>query len=263
MKTLPLIVFGLTACGASAALPPALETGQQTVYEQSRCLPDQSCLNVRVTLPQTGSAAVDEAVKQAAFQSDSGAPLSSDALKQQYRTQFQETFNQLREDSQNGREGMEYYLYDDTDLLYQRGNTAYFRNFSDSYTGGAHHNYSARYWMVDVGSGKVLTLDDLLLPGTQPRLDKLLQEAYEADIGNKADCGNPAECARAVRDHKEFFALKAPMTNFMTGPDGLTFHYSPYEIGPWAAGAIELTISWYELQDIIKPQYRWFNTHSK
>jgi len=40
--------------------------------------------------------------------------------------------------------------------------------------------------------------------------------------------------------------------NFILGSDGVTFIYNPYEIAPYAAGVIELTIS----NDDLKPIWK-------
>ncbi|VEE07112.1 RsiV family protein [Neisseria animalis] len=256
MKKTAFFLLALPA--AAAAQTPLLSTDSYTFHAQKKCLKDNVCAEIRITLPKTGSESVDETIKYAALQADAELILSDQDRQKQYRTAFAETFNELREYRKAGSHIDNLYFYDDTALLYQRGNIAYFRNFADSYTGGAHNHYTIRYFMLDADSSKLITLDDLLRSGTRPRLNGLLQNAYDNYIREHSGCTNESECDAALRDHKTFFAAEAPLTNFTTTADGLTFHYSPYEVGPWAAGAIELTVYWHDLQDIIKPQYRWF-----
>ena len=87
-------------------------------------------------------------------------------------------------------------------------------------------------------------------------LDALLQKRYDEFIlaDNQEYDGNNG--AALIRQHKEIFSKKAELTDsFELTADGLVFHYSPYEIAPFAAGAAKLTVAPDELKGILRPEY--------
>ena len=45
-----------------------------------------------------------------------------------------------------------------------------------------------------------------------------------------------------------------PSNNYVLGKEGITFIYNPYEIAPYALGRIELTISYDDMENIMKKE---------
>jgi len=43
-----------------------------------------------------------------------------------------------------------------------------------------------------------------------------------------------------------------PSENFILGSDELTFIYNPYEIAPYSAGKTELTVSYSEVEELLR-----------
>ena len=149
-------------------------------------------------------------------------------------------------------------LYDNTDFSfqYQRGRLATFRLFHNSYSGGAHNNYAESYITVDLEKRRVLKIADIVAEGKLAALDALLQEWYDAFILENNEEYNGNNGAAVIRQHKEIFSKKAELTDsFELTTDGLAFHYSPYEIAPFAAGVVKLTVTPDELKGILRPEY--------
>jgi hypothetical protein len=111
-----------------------------------------------------------------------------------------------------------------------------------SFTGGAHGNYGTSYLTIDVPNKNRLRLDDVFKPGYEtvvvPILEKKVREHFEMEPGT------PLE--------NFLFENKIPVTeNFGLMEDGILFDYPPYEIASYAAGEIDLLITYEELAEVL------------
>lgn len=121
--------------------------------------------------------------------------------------------------------------------------------FIDTYNfeGGAHGLSQLLTLNFDKTTGKTLTLEDVLVPGYKVKLNALLQKA----LMNKAGCKDINE----LHDKGYLFSMEMyPSSNFVIGKKGITFIYNPYEIAPYALGRIELTISYEDLDSLLKKE---------
>jgi|APEBP8051072266_1049373.scaffolds.fasta_scaffold10034_2 hypothetical protein len=123
------------------------------------------------------------------------------------------------------------------------------------YAGGAHGNGVTIYYNVDESTHKVLTLDDLLIPGGKEKLnaiaDKIFRHDYEIGEDEPLD-----EAGFWFVNNK--FALNE---NFLIDNGALQFTFNSYEIAPYAAGAPEVRIKFSDFKDIIRkdgPLKYWF-----
>jgi hypothetical protein len=122
------------------------------------------------------------------------------------------------------------------------------------YAGGAHGNGVTVYSNIDENTGKVLTLDDLLIPGSKSKLNAIAEAKFRKDyeIGDQ----DLAEAGFWFENNK--FALNE---NFMIDNGALYFLYNSYEIAPYAAGQQEVKVTFEEIKDLIKkdgPLSYWF-----
>lgn len=107
-----------------------------------------------------------------------------------------------------------------------------------SYTGGAHYNVWVRHQAFHPDTGETLTLDRILRPGAGPHVRSLLEAQFREDHGLAP--GAPFTDAGLFED--------LPLTdNLDWEPEGLTFHYNPYAVGPWSMGFIRVRVPWDEL----------------
>lgn len=97
-----------------------------------------------------------------------------------------------------------------------------------AYTGGAHGNTVVSYLNLDIDSGKILQLNDLL---ARPDANKLSDE-IEAAI--RANRNIPA--SRSLKDAGFFVDKLPPADSVLALPDGLLFTYQSYEVGPYVLG---------------------------
>lgn len=107
------------------------------------------------------------------------------------------------------------------------------------YTGGAHGMYGTECHTYSLADGFELSLADLFSESELQRLDQLIHEKIAVQYNAATD----EELTRAG-----FFPeYIAPTENFRITSEGITFHYNPYDIGCYALGAVEVTISREEL----------------
>ena len=241
-----------SSAGTSAAAPAPVAAS----VVQAASVPQAS----GIRLPQTGIAWLDALLKQQLYEdfSAEGQPAvkSDAALRKLIDHLVAESADGLKDYAAEKSAINE--LYDNTDFSfqYQRGRLATFRLIHDSYSGGAHNNYAESYVTVDLEKRRVLNIADIVAEGKLAALDALLQKRYDEFIlaDNQEYDGNNG--AALIRQHKETFSKKAELTDsFELTADGLAFHYSPYEIAPFAAGVVKLTVTPDELKGILRPEY--------
>lgn len=108
----------------------------------------------------------------------------------------------------------------------------------ESWTGGAHGSLSVEALTWDDSAGAAVTLDALVTPEGM----EAISAAVRAGVAREVHGG-------AVPDFWREPVLKATVANPMRlknftvaadaegRPVGLDFHFNPYEVGPWSAGA--------------------------
>lgn len=120
------------------------------------------------------------------------------------------------------------------------------RMLGNSYTGGAHGNSAADHVTFDLESGRELKLDKLLKPGWRDAVRGLAEAALRRAYGLK-----PQD---SLNDAGPLFEDRFELNeNWHLTPEGLGFCYSPYEIGPYAAGFINPVIRYADLREWIQP----------
>ena len=106
-----------------------------------------------------------------------------------------------------------------------------FRAEEYSYTGGAHGNTEITVGTIDRKTGRRLRLADFVSADKLPELTKILHVKVVTKLGGKE------KLQGEVR----------PIENFCVVKDGLKFVYNAYEVACYAAGAIEVVVSFDEM----------------
>lgn len=132
------------------------------------------------------------------------------------------------------------YEYEDQiQILYNQNQTLSVGYFTYLYMGGAHGMYAIEYAAYDLKEMRPLRLDDVLSKGYESDLEAALQRAARRRAGLKPN--------ESLDEH--YFVSSIPLTeNFYLTGKGLVFGYPPYEIGPYAAGQIDLFVPFTELK---------------
>ena len=116
----------------------------------------------------------------------------------------------------------------------------------EEYNGGAHPNTYINITNFDPVSGNEITLDNIFKEGYEEPLtailtNQLMKEAQVSTIEELRDKG-------ILFFDTEMFVSN----NFIPEDDSITFLYNRYEIAPYAAGEILLTIDYNTLKEIMK-----------
>lgn len=111
------------------------------------------------------------------------------------------------------------------------------------FTGGAHGNYFALGYNINMKDGKVLSLKDII---REDSFDLLTYECEQA-ILEKFEANSLID-AGLFEDEIEILEDQ----DFYIMPGMLVLQFDPYEIGPWSMGEITAEIPFEKIKDILK-----------
>ena len=106
-----------------------------------------------------------------------------------------------------------------------------FRAEEYSYTGGAHGNTEITVGTIDRKTGRRLRIADFVSADRLPELTKILHVKVVTKLGGK----------------EKLQGEVLPIENFCVVKGGLKFVYNEYEVACYAAGAIEVVVSFNEM----------------
>ena len=112
-----------------------------------------------------------------------------------------------------------------------------------AFTGGAHGLQTRKYTVVNLYTGKVISIPDLFYGNYEQRLTTILtQKARE-------ECSVPANQTLTASG---FFVNEIkPSANFYVTRTGIGFFYNQYDIAPHSFGSADLFIPYKEIKDIL------------
>ena len=133
-------------------------------------------------------------------------------------------------------------------IVYRSAKLIMLAHSNYAYTGGAHGNYGTTYIPLDVLNNKKLHLDDVVIPAGKIQLPGLLEKYFrQAYSLKKTD---------SLTEGGLFANTIEPTDNFYITEKGIGFCYSPYEIGPYAMGGINIFIPFTELNAYLQPSFK-------
>lgn len=111
------------------------------------------------------------------------------------------------------------------------------------FTGGAHGNYFAVGYNIDMEDGSILTLDDIIIDGS---IDLLTYECEESILDSYQ--ANSLLEAGLFENEIELSMDQ----DYYIIPGAIVLQFDPYEIGPYAMGEINAIIPFDKIVDILK-----------
>lgn len=119
--------------------------------------------------------------------------------------------------------------------------------FTEMYQGGAHGSYYLNVFNFDRRTGQLLTLDDVLKPGYEKPLLRLIMNQLAKDAELKDDS------LSTLREAGFFWEMEPALpTVFQLKSDGISFTYNVYDIAPYALGAISVDLTNAQLREWLK-----------
>jgi len=111
------------------------------------------------------------------------------------------------------------------------------------FTGGAHGNYFAVGYNINLQDGSLLTLNDIIIDGSIDLLtyecEENILDTYQANT--LLEAGLFDDEIKLVLD-QDFYII----------PGAIVLQFDPYEIGPYAMGEIIAEIQFEKISDILK-----------
>ena len=134
-----------------------------------------------------------------------------------------------------------------------------FTEYVEGYYGGVHGDYQYYGHTFDTRTGEEINLFDIIMD--EYDLQAILVDNLRKYYPEVEDGSEPL--AKKV----ERFVQKVPATNGENGeywyeynwvldPEGITFYFNPYEIGPYAIGAQQVTLSFEDYPDLFMDKYK-------
>jgi hypothetical protein len=118
----------------------------------------------------------------------------------------------------------------------------------DFYTGGAHGMNIVRWYVIDRAKAEQVRIDSLFSGESGGEL----QLALEAALRIKAGAG-----VRERLSSIGYFEDSVPVPeNFFLGPEGVGFHWDPYEIAPYSFGPVEVILPYGEIRSLFSSRGR-------
>jgi hypothetical protein len=118
---------------------------------------------------------------------------------------------------------------------------------SRSFMGGAHGNATINFENFNLRTGERVALNDLFVSGYEAKLLPLAETRFR-EVRAIEEGMTLTDAGFSFYENEAFFLPD----NFAVEKDGLTFYYNAYEVAPYAMGATELTLSYEELDGLMK-----------
>jgi hypothetical protein len=120
------------------------------------------------------------------------------------------------------------------------------RRTIEFYTGGAHGMNTCRWYVIDRVRTERLRLDSLFKAESRMGLERALAAALRV----KAGIGTEEKLTGAGY----FEDSPGIPDNFFLSPQGVGFHWDPYEIAPYSFGPIEVVLPYGEIRPFLNPR---------
>lgn len=229
-----------TACQPNASAPAkAPLTAQPSTFTKKTCgaQPEQ-CASIELKYFEfaggeaTVATAVNDSIRHFMLASVGG----NHALP--FKTALDSAAAEFAKGYFEGGSEIPVFIEANTTVLLQNSKILSLALSENSYQGGAHPNSATILYTFDLSSGKVAGITDLVKDTTM--LLPLLEAGFR-----KAKEMKPGE---TLADYLYPDLKSLPLSQFVcVVPAGLRFFYNPYEVGPYAIGSTDITLTWEEL----------------
>lgn len=165
----------------------------------------------------------------------------------QYLQEGKEAIDSYGEDMQAAATWMSYEEQAEGTVYYHEGSFLSYQFKVYSYMGGAHGNSVTTNRVFDMTAQQNVTLSNLF---TEESL-RVVGEKLRLALAVQNECQTVDELVQSGI----FFSAGdiEPNDNFLLDDKGLTWIYDPYEIAPYAYGAVSVSLGWNELVDLLDP----------
>jgi hypothetical protein len=144
------------------------------------------------------------------------------------------------------RESLNWHYTEDFEVPLVNKSLITMKRSIELYTGGAHSMQFVRWYVIDREKAEYIRLDSLFPEEGAPALEILLEDALREKAG--------AEAGEKLSDAGYFEDSVAIPDNFFLDPQGLGFHWDPYEIAPYSFGPVEVVLPYGKIRSLLSPR---------
>ncbi|MBI9072216.1 MAG: DUF3298 and DUF4163 domain-containing protein [Melioribacteraceae bacterium] len=140
---------------------------------------------------------------------------------------------------------LRWYLIKNVKVIFSNNQIISLAMINDSFTGGAHPNYTKYFMNLDLDRGSKIKLSDIIVDDKISELNKIAERKFR-EINNLDSVKTLSDLGYWFENDK--FEVNE---NFAITAEGITFYYNSYEIAPYSLGQTTLFISYKDLDGII------------
>ncbi|MCR4841789.1 MAG: DUF3298 and DUF4163 domain-containing protein [Eubacterium sp.] len=167
----------------------------------------------------------------------SGAALALESYNASVKEKIDEFTDSYAEASGDAYMEDAYYTAEDKgDVVRFDDEVLSIRDYTYEFTLGAHGMYFFTGYNYDAATGEEIGLSDVI-----PDTDSL-KEALAAALLEKYDSEYFYSGEDVATDLDVYFTDESVELNFTLGASGITFYFAPYDIAPYAVGALDVTL---------------------
>jgi hypothetical protein len=243
----------LTALYPEGSIRLGLFSEHDTVsYNDKQGAPVVSVALSMLQLAETSNGPIQKIINDSLLKA-CGCGLGQDGpqcFEQQKNEYVAEWKGSMKEEEQAGELGSgrnNYSFGTRQQVLRNEGGWLVVETMSSSYTGGAHGSYGASYLNIDTRIGRGWQLGDVIATVDTAKIKPLLR----ASVRKRYHLADKAPISDILFDNDV-----SPTLNIALMPEGILFAYNPYEIGPYAAGIIELYVTYEALKPYLTTGFK-------
>ena len=169
-----------------------------------------------------------------------------DALILDYQSFYDEAYAALPADDAELPASMMEWTYGEAHRVQSNPPLMVVDRTKEYFTGGAHGMREREYFVIDSEEKRRLFLADLFPESAGTAIKALMEDALR-DY-SKLSPGEP------LSEGYYFDNSVDSPENFFLNPEGVGFHWDPYEIAPYSAGPIEVVVPYKHLQGLLTPK---------
>lgn len=251
-----------TAAASIAQAPVAASADTEAAVEYNVVTSGMSCFTFtrqeNVYTDNNGTQLLQEQLDQAFFASgdENLNEWVNGLLAERYASDVRysnELLNYAQKDlTQLGADFYTYSHYVSLGVARHDSQVASLLSLSSVYSGGAHPNSVQTSYNLDLVNQCTLRLEDVIYEESAPQLCQLVQQKISekfASIGDGALYDNYNDTIQNVMNYGNLTSY------WYFNNDGLVVFFNQYELAPYAAGIIKVTISYDELDGILLEEY--------
>ncbi|WP_169798107.1 RsiV family protein [Moraxella oblonga] len=212
------------------------------------------CTQIEVELVKIEPAWIEQIVNKAITNDDGSKLIKFKKTIDEFVNENLEFINEMKEIAkENGEEaisGMGYVWHTKPEMLPTFNHLTQIAIYNDMYMGGAHGVQDVNYLIFDMDLQSQIQLHDVIRNEKTSEFHELYHRAFKDYLAKELEITTEED----IQEYEDMWSFKLA-ENFYFNKEGLVLVYSPYEMGAYAQGFIELTVPYDKLTPILKESY--------